>query len=307
MTVAADSGLFGDGDATDPAFINLRGATNESQLAAKNFAERLWDIFRPHADDHFLTEVRTDFNSRFWEMYLTCALLERAQERGYDVTCPKPGPDVRLEYRGRRIWVEAIAATNGMPGNPDTLMEPAPDCIIPEEKIVLRYTSAILEKYRKYNRYIETGIVHRGDAYIIAINKSSLAFRWARAEVDLPRFLKAVYPIGQLEFVIDLHEPRNARMQNRTRFAIRKANNQEVPVQTFIDASWSGLSAVICSDADASLSRMPLGADFEIAYNPLAENPVPEGLNPAGREWFSKFDGERGELFCVPTASGSTC
>ena len=95
-------------------------------------------------------------------------------------------------------------------------------------------------------------------------------------------------------------------MQNRTRFAIRKANNQEIPVQTFIDASWSGLSAVSCSDADASFSRMPLGADFEIAYNPLAGNPVPSGLMPACREWFSKLDGEMGELFCVPTARGST-
>lgn len=306
MTVAADSELFGHGDATDRAFINLRGATNDWQLAAKNFAERLWGTFRPHADDHFLTEVRTDFTSRFWEMYLTCALLDGAQERGYHVTCPKPGPDVCVESGGRRIWLEAIAATNGMPGNPDTLVEPAPDRRIPEERIVLRYTSAILEKYRKYNRYIQSGIVDRGDAYIIAVNKSRLAFRWARAEVDLPRFLKAVYPIGQLEFVIDLQEPRNARMQNRTRFAIRKANNQEVPVQTFIDASWSGLSAVICSDADASLSRMPLGADFEIAYNPLAENPVPSGLIPACREWFSKLDGEMGELFCVPTALDST-
>jgi len=304
VTVAANSQLFGHGDATDPAFINLRGATTEWQLAAKNFAERLWDTFRPHADDHFLTEVRTDFNSRFWEMYLTCALLNGAPERGYHVTCPKPGPDVCVESRGRRIWVEAIAATNGMAGNPDTLVEPAPDRRIPEEKIVLRYTSAILEKYRKYNRYIQSGIVDRGDSYIIAINKSRLAFRWARAEVDLPRFLKAVYPIGQLEFVIDLQEPRNARVQNRTRFTIRKANNQEVPVQTFIDASWSGVSAVVCSDAEASCSQMPLGADFEIAYNPLAANPAPSGLLPACREWFSKLDGEMGELFCVPNPCG---
>ena len=113
--------------------------------------------------------------------------------------------------------MEAIAATNGMPGNPDTLAEPAPDRRIPKDKIVLRYTNAILEKYRKYDRYLQRGIVDRGDAYIIEINKSRLAFRWAQAEVDLPRFLKAVYPIGQLEFVIDPEKPRNARMQNRTR------------------------------------------------------------------------------------------
>jgi hypothetical protein len=157
----------------------------------------------------------------------------------------------------------------------------------------------------KLKSYVENGIVDRGDAYIIAINASRLAFRWARLEVDLPRFLKAVYPIGQLEFVIDLQEPRYARMQNRSRFTIRKANNQEVPVHTFIDPSWSGLSAVICSDADASFSPIPLGADFEIAYNPLAQNRVPTGVIPSCREWFSNLSGEMGELYCVPAASGS--
>jgi len=300
VTVATGSELFGEGNATDPAFVNLRSATSDYRRAARKFAQRLWDTFRAHADEHFLTEVRTDFNARFWEMYLTCTLLDGASEGGYRVTCPKPGPDVCIVFRGRRVWVEAIAATNGKPGNPDTLVEPTRGGVIPEDKIVLRYTSAILDKYRKYNGYIQNGIVDKADAYIVAINQSRLAFRWARADVDLPRFLKAVYPIGQLEFVIDLQEPRNARMRNRSRFSIHKANNQEVPVQKFIDPSWSGLSAVICSDADASFSNVPLGADFEIAYNPLAQNQAPPGIIPACREWFSKLDGEMGELFCVP-------
>jgi hypothetical protein len=302
VTAGANSELFGQGNATDPAFINLRGATNEVQHDAKNFAERLWESFRPHADEHFLTEVRTDFISRFWEMYLTCALFDGAQKRGYRVTCPKPGPDVCVEFRGHRIWVEAIAATNGMPGNPNTLVEPIlGGGTIPEDKIVLRYTSAILEKYRKYTRYIQSGIVDRGDAYIIAINESGLAFRGVRAEADLPRFLKALYPIGQLEVVIDLQKPRHARMRNRSRFTIRKANSQEVAVQTFIDTSWSGLSAVICSNVDVRFSQRPLGADFEIAYNPLAVNRAQSGLLPAGREWFSTLDGEIGELLGVQT------
>jgi hypothetical protein len=149
-----------------------------------------------------------------------------------------------------------------------------------------------LEKYRKYNTYVQSGIVNKADAYVVAINKSRLASRWAQAEADLPRFLKAIYPIGQLEFVIDIQEPRNAQMQNRSRFTIRKANNQEVPVQTFIDPGWSGLSGVICSDADAGCSYLPLGGDFEIAYNPLAQNEIPAGIIPACREWFSKLDGK---------------
>jgi len=195
-----------------------------------------------------------------------------------------------------------VTATNGEPGRPDTLVEPKNGGRIPEERIVLRYTTAIRDKYVKYFRYLRTGIVDRNDAYVIAVNESSLAYRWARAEIDLPRFLKAVYPIGELEMLIERN--RNDRKivgaQNRPRFFISKANKSEVPVQTFIDRRWRGLSAVLCSDVDVSWSRMPLGDDLEIAYNPLARCPLTRGVVPAVREWWAKLDGTEGELFCEP-------
>lgn len=271
-------------------------------MRARNFTERLWSIYRNYADPHFLTEIRRDFTARFWEMYLSCAFLEKAPKYGYSLTCPKPGPDICLELKGNRIWIEAVTATNGEPGRPDTLVEPKNGGRIPEERIVLRYTTAIRDKYVKYFRYLRTGIVDRNDAYVIAVNESSLAYRWARAEIDLPRFLKAVYPIGELEMLIERN--RNDRKivgaQNRPRFFISKANKSEVPVQTFIDRRWRGLSAVLCSDVDVSWSRMPLGDDLEIAYNPLARCPLTRGVVPAVREWWAKLDGTEGELFCEP-------
>ena len=69
--------LFGAGTATDGVFNNLRNPAHESALKAKYFAERLWSVYKPYADPHFLIEIRRDFNARFWEMYLTCALLKR--------------------------------------------------------------------------------------------------------------------------------------------------------------------------------------------------------------------------------------
>jgi len=186
--------LFSPGDASDPAYVNLRDRQDREAIPVREFVESLWCRFRGFADPHFLTEVRRDFHARFWEMYLTCALQEYAAQRDAVLSCPKPGPDILLEHEGSRVWVEAVVATNGIPGLPDTVVEPNPDGKIPEEKLVLRYTNAIAEKYRKYHKYLRKGIIHKNDAFVIAISGTALAYQFARAERDAPRFLKAVYP-----------------------------------------------------------------------------------------------------------------
>jgi hypothetical protein len=327
-TIGNTENLFGDGEATDLCFRHLRDPKHEWEFAARSFAERLWAIFRDYADAHFLIEIQREFNARFWEMYLTCALLERASEYGYSLSCPKRKdgcPDILLELKGERIWIEAVAATNGEAGMPDSLVEPriptiavgdraeeqqamdlpiepgaAESGTIPEGKIVLRYTTAIREKYIKYLHYLRKGVIRKDDAYVVAINKSALAYRWASAAIDLPRFLKAVYPIGELEVLIDKRARKVVGAQNRARFFITKANKSPVPVQAFVDRRWRGLSAVICSDVDVGWSKLSLGHDFQIAYNPLSRQPVARGIIPAVREWWSKLDEASGELFCDP-------
>jgi type I restriction enzyme S subunit len=297
--------LFGAGPATDPLFIHLCDPVHERDSEARSFAERLWVLYIQYADPHFLTEIRHHFHARFWEMYLTCALLEKAMEHGYSVSCPKPGPDVLLELNGGRIWIEAVAATNGEPGKPDTLIEPDPDGSgrIPEEKIVLRYTTAIRDKYKKYFFYLRKGVVHKNDAYVVAVNKSGLAYRLASAAIDLPRFLKALYPIGELEVLIDRETRKFAGTRNRPRFFIPKASQSPVPVQAFVDRRWRGLSAVLCSDVDVFRSSLPLGSDMQLAYNPLCRRPIARGVIPAAREWWSELKGNDGELFCDPARS----
>ena len=89
-------------------------------------------------------------------------------------------------------------------------------------------------------------------------------------------------------------------MRNRPRFFIPKANKSQVPVQASIDRRWWGISAVLSSGADASHSSVPLGFDFDLAYNPLSRRPIARGVIPAAREWWSEFGETGGELFCSP-------
>jgi hypothetical protein len=148
--------LFSAGDAEDTAYTNLRDEVSEAALECKQFSERLWAQYHSYADPHFLTEIRRDFGARFWEMYLTCALLEDAPRLGYTVACPKPGPDNLIVYQGSNIWIEAIVATDGDPAKPDSAIEEHSG-MIPDAKILLRYANAIMAKHAKYEIYRKAG------------------------------------------------------------------------------------------------------------------------------------------------------
>ena len=107
--------LFTDDYATDLAYLHTRAGINVGSKACRQNCERLWDIYEPFADPEFRTELRSNFSARYWEMYLTTTLISL----GYKVCCPKPGPDVGIEFDGLRIWFEATSPDRGQDGSTD--------------------------------------------------------------------------------------------------------------------------------------------------------------------------------------------
>src|SRR6266404_1648157 len=87
--------LFTNKEASDPGYRNIRDSTDPRMKLAKWHCEYLWMFFERHADNEFRTELRRTFDARYWEMYLTTSLILA----GFEVTCPKPGPDVGIIYR----------------------------------------------------------------------------------------------------------------------------------------------------------------------------------------------------------------
>ena len=86
------------------AYRNIRDSKDGVLYRAKHHCEYLWIFFKHYADPDFRTELRNEFDARYWEMYLTVSLILA----GFSVTCPKPGPDVGIIYKGKRIWFEAV-------------------------------------------------------------------------------------------------------------------------------------------------------------------------------------------------------
>ena len=137
-------------------------------------------------------------------------------------------------------------------------------------------------KNQKYIDYRAKGIVLGKDAYIIALNGFPLSYRWADAE--MPRVLKAVFPLGHLEVVFDRASTKIVETRHQFRADIPKGTGSPVSTQTFLSNDYIGISAVMHSYANACMA-LPLGIDFLLAHNPRAACPVPLGLIPVAREY----------------------
>ena len=281
--------LFMKGDASDPAYRNIRDATDAPLRLARSHCEYLWMFFQHHADPEFRNELRSKFDARYWEMYLTTCLILA----GYSVTCPKPGPDAGIIHRGQRIWFEATSPSPGAVGAPDQVPEMKFVAIdgqpivndVPNEKIILRYLNSISVKYKEqYANWLKAGVVSDKDCFVIAINPRKI--RFDHADTDPPRILQAGYTLGPPYFVVD-DRGKTSGSGYLFRDHVVKAPKKDtkegeepakVATGVFQQQEYNGLSALLCSRVDAANRPAEMGDDFQLASNPHAKVPLPKAL-----------------------------
>lgn len=163
------------------------------------FVEKLWASYEPYADRNFVSALATHFHPRFWEMYLTCTLLELE----FDVL-PKEqpdGPDICIRDDEKCIWIEAIAPERGQGSDAVPQQRIGEPSKVPEDQIILRYTSAIKEKFEKYLKYRKEEVISAEEPYIIAVNGGNIPYTFL--DDHIPRIIKAVLPIGPYSITID--------------------------------------------------------------------------------------------------------
>lgn len=263
--------FFLPGIAEDKSYINIRD--KEQWKDGRAFTEELWQIYRPYADDHAQSDAKTHFLQRFWEMYVACTLLKQ----GFKIErVGKEGPEFYFIYEGQRIWVEAIAPG---PGNgPDYVPETESGKAyrVPTDKVLLRFTHALLEKHRKYKIDLDKGIIKPEDQIIFAINSRGIPH--APYGSDLPYIIKAYLPFGDLTYAFDRDTKELKDQYHQLRENIRKENGAHVSTNCFLDPEYSAFSAVIHSSVDC-INRPPkLGGDFTVLHNPSALYKLPEDI-----------------------------
>jgi type I restriction enzyme S subunit len=222
-------------------------------------------------------------------MYVGVTLLEA----GHTICAPKPGPDFELTLDGRRLWIEAVAATPGEPGRPDSIppldlrLGMARAEYVPHDKIVLRCTSAISAKFpTQYRQHVEKGVIGPEDCYVIAVNHAQV---YDYIEVGEPPYiLRSVVGLGSHFVTIDREtgEPTGQGMHYRG--SIPKYSGAPVETRLFLSSNSAPVSAIIGSvtsiGTPVHLPEHRMGQDFRLVHNPLATNALPTGLLVRGEE-----------------------
>jgi hypothetical protein len=273
--------------------------TLQNHINAHHFIESMWLRYKPYADTHFLVEVKQSnekFFQRFWEMYLACSLMEKE----FSIKSHDKGPDICTAIGIQKVWLEAIAPTEGEGENAafvDWLKAPSKgeregqvsiDYVkFQPEKIQLRYCSAVESKYKKYKEYLEKGILSSTDCYIIAINGRLIPLgELSEEEGRIPQIIKSVLSIGHSYIKISESNEDAIEQGYTYQNVIVKANCSEVYKDIFFDEAYAGISAILFSYVDAIHRPENFGDDFILIHNPLARNNLPQDFIKAGREYW---------------------
>ena len=264
----------------------VRDAKTARLANIKGHCEKLWEDFYEHADHHFVGEFCRHFHQRWFEMYLSVALLHRE----YELQSRNEGPDILLELDDHRIWIEAVCATAGETGLPDSVPQVPSGKVarVPVDQYVLRISNALREKARRFRQYIDTGIVRECDTLAIAINVYGID----GVMVDIDRvMMRALYGHGDMLLRIDklTKEPKTIDHEIVTKLV--KRSGSEVGITPFVDHSFPHISSAMVFWGNAGFwgnapnPPLRLGDDCNLYPNLSCVNVWRPEAIPMGREW----------------------
>lgn len=264
---AAGEGFFIQGEGLDLGYLNVRDSTHHEDT--RHFVDSLWAKYKPLADVHFREDAKNHFLERFWEMYVAVTFMERGLK---PVPVGGEGPEFYFEILHRRIFVEAVA-----PG-PGTGLDqvPGPQYGVatktPTEKILLRFTHALVEKRKKYLEALRKNIVRCDDGYLLAIN--SRGIHHGAGGNTMPYFVQAFLPFGPLAVALDPKTGKIVDSFHQYRDAVSKQSGQNISTKPFLDSEFQFVSAVLHSRVDCVNCPNELGADFCILHNHNADHEI---------------------------------
>ena len=149
----------------------------------KEEIEKLYSETKDFLDPNFETKINEDFFARVWEMTLVKMLLD-----GHNLIKKKTanGPDIQINNNNSIIHIEAVCPSAGKQEKLDSIkndgniqiIEDSNDSFflgdIPQEKIELRLSSAICDKYKITLKRKRKNIINEDEPVIIAISTAKI-------------------------------------------------------------------------------------------------------------------------------------
>jgi len=262
-------------------YLALRDSQTKNTRMAREWLHPMWEEFdrRGLADRAFLAEFARRPLHRWWEMHLGCALLAS----GVDLRRDEEAPDFWAPLDGRRVWYEAKVVEEGVTAAavPDIIYDlRARD--VPIDQVRLRIRQAVLEKRKKRDAHVRSGVIGPDDSYVLALNLKGTHYAHMGEPSLLVRTMFGVQPL----WVVD--------PQSET-YGVAYADESTIPYRTtrgkwathkfkpFRDPAYRWLAYVVGSHGDPWNVPEPLWADFEVARHPFA-TPLPPQMVPRGVE-----------------------
>ncbi len=267
------------------------------------------DLLSGYADSgigppHLVSEIETCDEGKLWSCVWEAMLYRHFRSHGYD---PKGsvkgkkqyGPDFRIEHEGQTIWIEAVVpAPVGIPL--DYLEPPRPGGEVrarkkPDVERVLRCTSAIADKRRKFETYQAEGLITATDCTVIALNICRLS-DWDFEGTGIsqwPLSVEAVFPVGPLVAFMTRDGKFDGPVQNVHRFSVQKAGGQQIETAAFLNPTFANISAVIQAHQKDTYRR---SLSLATIHNPLASVQLSNGLLGADKEFVAKAQGDEYQL-----------
>jgi type I restriction enzyme S subunit len=234
----------------------------------------------------------------YWQQLSEILIANELFQAGLAPSRKPSGPDFLIVHQGRRIWIEVICPKpNDIPN--DWLETTNGAVSFPHEAIILRWTSAIKEKFEKLTGkpdrpetgYLAKGVVAPDDSYVIAVNGRLLRnlFPQISGISQYPFAVEVTLAVGPLSIHIDRNTLKTAWSGLHHRPLVQKPNGALVPADTFFDPGYVPVSGVWAADFDENVlfESVLFGASKPsiLAHNHAASNPLPALLLPVHSEY----------------------
>lgn len=275
-----------------------------NHVAQEHFGELLTHYVESGlAPPHLVNEIEAGVQGKLWSYIWEAMLYRHLNFLGFTLQSSvtkagQHGPDFRIDYEGRTIWIEAIAPSpEGIPGD---WLEPVRRGEFrirskPDQPRVLRCTQAIGDKQKKFAKYLDEGIIGANDCAVIAVNICQLS-DW---DVDgngisqLPLVMEAVFPVGPLGVQISRDGKLDGPARNLQRPVLKKSNGSEVQTTSFLDEKFANVSAILQAHQRDMFEKELI---LSMVHNPLARNALPINLLHSCKEFIAE---DRGEEFQI--------
>jgi hypothetical protein len=258
--------------ASYPNYDDYYIASGSIKVRREKFNE-MYKGYAPFSDINFLTDLKKHFHERTWEMYIGYTLIYHK----VSFISKSKGPDILIENPGGKIWIEAIACNCGQGEDRVPVMIYDGVGTVPHDEMLIRLASGLDTKLKKYQKYMEKGIVSPSDKLIIAISAGGFSHI---VDGDMPLILKVLFAIGHrtLSRPIDSEVPLTPGVS--TRYFVTKKNGSQVEMDFFLKEEHNLISAVMYCSNNILNHGDPVGSDILVIRNPLAKNPLHEKMFP---------------------------